>query len=145
MLSVVVAGLAAQQPSAPPRIKFSHGQHAKLGDVSPILKAARKSGTHLRPDSMEPGAGCQACHSGVASDRARHPLSAMGDCLVCHTKVDPPFSCAFCHTQPAVELKPANHSPDFLDRHSAGLSKLNLAKAECAVCHGRKFTCLGCH
>jgi hypothetical protein len=138
-----VAILAAQQP--PPRLTFSHAQHAKLGDISPLLKAARKSGAHLRPDLHEPGPGCQACHSGVALDQRRDPLSVMGDCLVCHTKVDPPFSCGFCHTQPAAQLKPASHSPDFLDRHSAGLAKLNLEKAECAVCHGRKFTCLGCH
>ncbi len=134
---------APAQPAS--RIKFSHPVHAKLGDIGPVLKMARERGTHLRPDQTAPGAQCQACHSGVAAGVARASLSKMGDCLVCHPKIDPPFSCNFCHTQPSNELKPASHTGDFLDRHSAGLAKLNLEKSECAVCHGRKFTCLGCH
>lgn len=39
--------------------------------------------------------------------------------------------------------KPANHTPDFLDRHTT--SKLNLDKSTGAACHGRRFTCLGCN
>jgi hypothetical protein len=136
--------LTAQQPVKPP-LKFSHAVHAKLGDVSPILKAARKSGAHLRPEGAEPGIGCQACHAGVTEDQPKRGLAMMGDCLVCHPKTDPPFSCAFCHSGDKELLKPASHSPDFLDKHTAGLAKLNLSKPDCAVCHGRKFTCLGCH
>ncbi len=69
-------------------------------------------------------------------------MPQMADCLVCHNKIDNPFSCEFCHAKNA-NLKPANHSADFLDTHTAG--KLKLDKTTCAVCHGRKFTCLGCH
>lgn len=75
----------------------------------------------------------------------RSGLSKMADCLTCHPKVDPPFSCEFCHPNSEAALKPATHIKGFLDKHSAGLAKLNLTKTECAVCHGRKFTCLGCH
>ncbi len=150
-LPVLAWALAStEQPAAKPGIKFSHAQHAKLGDIGPLLKAARKSGAHLwsgpeHPQSPEPGSQCQACHGGIASDQPKASLAMMADCLVCHTKIDPPFSCSFCHTGPEAALKPANHTGDFLDKHSAGLAKLNLAKAECGVCHGRKFTCLGCH
>jgi len=127
------------------RTKFDHAFHARLGDVSAILKAARDRGTHPRPDGPPPGKGCEACHSGVATGVAKPALAMMGDCLVCHPKADPPFSCSYCHVEDGRSLKPSHHTTDFLDKHSAGLSKLRLEKTECAVCHGRKFTCLGCH
>ena len=66
----------------------------------------------------------------------------MADCLVCHNKVDPPFSCGFCHVEGA-NLKPASHAANFLESHSRKDANLDLKT--CAVCHGRKFTCLGCH
>jgi hypothetical protein len=154
-LSIVILGavlsaapggqsVAAPQASAG-RTKFSHAVHLKLGDLGPILRAARERNTHLRPDGHAPGSQCQACHSSVVVDARREPLSQMGDCLVCHPKTDPPFSCSFCHAGDSSALKPVSHSRDFLDRHTGGLGKLNLVKSECAVCHGRKFTCLGCH
>ena len=31
----------------------------------------------------------------------------------------------------------------FMDAHSSG--KMKLDKTTCAVCHGRQFTCMGCH
>jgi hypothetical protein len=66
----------------------------------------------------------------------------MADCLVCHNQIDPPFSCVKCHDEGA-NLKPASHTPDFLDRHT---KKGTIQEREtCAVCHGRQFTCLGCH
>lgn len=37
------------------------------------------------------------------------------------------------------------HEGSFADNHSRGLEKMALTKAECGVCHGRKFSCLGCH
>jgi hypothetical protein len=151
-LAVLALAAVAQSPpaSTAPPLKFSHAQHAQLGDVGPLLKAARKAGTHLwsgagHPESPEPRSGCQACHGGMATGQPKGRLAMMADCLVCHTKIDPPFSCSFCHTGPEAAWKPISHSADFLDKHTAGLAKLNLAKAECAVCHGRKFTCLGCH
>jgi hypothetical protein len=66
----------------------------------------------------------------------------MADCLVCHSQIDPPFSCEFCHA-PGDHLKPVSHTPDFIDTHTSG--KLKLDKSSCAVCHGRTFTCQGCH
>lgn len=136
--------LIAQEPQKS-QIKFSHEFHIKLGDLGPVLKAARKNGSHLRPGAAEPGSGCQACHSGIEKDKPTTGLELMANCLVCHTRTDPPFSCPLCHTQEAAALKPKSHTNDFLDKHTAGLEKMNLVKSECAVCHGRKFTCLGCH
>jgi hypothetical protein len=155
-LVCLLLGCAAlfAQPAAPPvkttaaakvTVKFNHSTHLKLGDLGPILKMARERGTHLRPEGHLPGSQCEACHTGLKEDQRRAGLALMGDCLVCHSKIDAPFSCSFCHTQPVSALKPVHHTPDFLDKHSAGLAKLNLAKQECQVCHGRKFTCLGCH
>ena len=142
---------AAQTPpavspsGAKPQLKFNHQLHSKLGDIGAVLKGARKSGTHFLPDATTPGADCEGCHSGVRDNIKRASLSKMADCLTCHPKIDPPFSCGFCHPNSESALKPATHRNDFLDKHSAGLAKLNLTKTECAVCHGRKFTCLGCH
>jgi hypothetical protein len=42
-----------------------------------------------------------------------------------------------------VKLKPAFHTPDYIDTHSSG--KLKLDKPSCVICHGVNFTCLGCH
>ena len=67
----------------------------------------------------------------------------MADCLVCHNKIDNPFSCEKCHTAPAVQLKPPSHTADYVDTHSSG--KLQLDKPSCVICHGKEFTCLGCH
>ena len=64
----------------------------------------------------------------------------MSDCLVCHNKIDPPFSCETCHGVDKT-LKTALHTPDYLDAHT----RKTVAKVGCASCHGRKFTCLGCH
>jgi hypothetical protein len=85
-----------------------------------------------------------ACHRGLEiSDKPeRSDLPQMADCLVCHSRIDPPDSCEFCHLKDAA-LKPANHTPDFLDSHTTGNAGLDLTA--CAVCHGRHFRCLGCH
>lgn len=87
-------------------------------------------------------AACLACHRDVTQDRPSAPLAQMAGCLVCHTQVDPPYSCEFCHGKDA-QLKPASHTPDFLDTHTS--KRAVPGKSSCAVCHGRKFTCLGCH
>lgn len=115
---------AIHAPPATRLARFDHARHLKSGN-----------------SAKNP---CVACHSGIANSVAvaRAPLSQMADCLVCHSRIDPPDSCAFCHGNDA-NLKPASHTPDFLDSHTTG--KLNLDKTTCAVCHGRKFTCLGCH
>ena len=66
----------------------------------------------------------------------------MADCLVCHTQIDPPFTCGKCHTAEAV-LRPASHTPRFADVHSNRREVPD--KSGCKVCHGVKFTCMGCH
>ena len=134
---------------------FNHAMHLSLGNLAPVIAGAIDRKQYLgspnkidilklRADLITDNA-CGACHRGVAAaegalTKANFPH--MEDCLVCHTKVDAPFSCVKCHAD-NLNLKPANHAPDFLDRHTTG--KLNLDKTTCASCHGRRFTCLGCH
>lgn len=128
--------------------KFNHSLHAKFGNIAPVLRQAlSKKNAYLSkpaPDMarhLETKNACGACHRGMEeSTAATHPR--MADCLVCHNKIDPPDSCLKCHDQ-TVAVKPATHSPDFLDRHNGG--KTGLDMTTCAVCHGKFFTCLGCH
>jgi hypothetical protein len=133
--------------------KFNHALHLKMGNVAPFLAAAIDHKTYF----PTPGADlawirghlnshnpCEACHRGMQeSDQvARVNLPQMPDCLVCHTKIEAPFSCWDCHSQEA-NLKPASHVEHFMDTHSSG--KLQLDKSTCALCHGRTFRCMGCH
>ncbi len=130
--------------------RFNHQLHLKLGNVAPVLAAAIDSKAYLSVpapglrQALNTKNTCAACHRGLEqSDQVSHAnLPQMADCLVCHNKIDNPFSCEFCHGNDA-NLKPASHTADFLDTHTTG--KLKLDKTTCAVCHGRKFTCLGCH
>ena len=145
---MVAVALRAQ--NLPPLKEFSHAKHLKLGNVAPLIAAAIDKGTYLGPDGakirplLNSNNPCVACHRGLdTSDQvSRDNMPRMADCLVCHSQVDPPDSCAFCHPRDA-HLKPSNHVPGFLDSHTNKKSGLDLAT--CAVCHGRKFTCLGCH
>ncbi len=72
----------------------------------------------------------------------RAALPQMADCLVCHTQIEAPFTCEDCHADVA-QLKPASHVPHFMDLHSK--VNMHLDKSTCALCHGRTFTCMGCH
>ena len=130
--------------------RFDHQLHLKLGNVAPVIAASITHNSYLAAadpalraqlNTQNP---CEACHRGLEdSDRPdRSGLPQMADCLVCHNQIDPPYSCDFCHAKGA-RLTPASHTPDFLDTHTSG--KLALDKSSCAVCHGRKFHCLGCH
>ena len=143
-------GLATGLDGIPRPSRFDHQLHLKLGNLAPVIAAAIDNKTYLSPvgsglraalDTRNP---CQACHRGLeASDRPDSSvMPQMADCLVCHNEIDPPYSCEFCHAKGA-KLKPASHTPDFLDTHTSG--KLGFDKATCAVCHGRHFHCLGCH
>ncbi|MCC7154876.1 MAG: cytochrome c3 family protein [Bryobacterales bacterium] len=139
---------------SPPRrslvTRFNHQLHLKLGNTAPVIAAAIDSGKYLSPvpagyrELLNTANPCLACHAGIdQADSLSHSyLPPMASCLVCHNKVDPPFSCPLCHAG-ITSLKPASHTPDYIDKHSSG--KANLDKPSCAVCHGRKFTCLGCH
>lgn len=136
-------------PRATTVTRFSHARHVKLGNPAPVILAAIRGKTYLAASSDKLVAGltaattsCTACHRGL--DKSDHvdasAYPAMADCLVCHPKIDPPFSCEQCHS-PGAHLKPASHTPDFFDSHS--LPKL--PKTGCALCHGVRFTCQGCH
>ena len=138
-----------KQPRRTNLAKFSHQQHLKLGNVAPLLAKAIDAKTYLSAPGdirrhLNGATACTACHRGLSQSDSvtAAAFPQMADCLVCHNKIDPPFSCTTCHME-GPHLKPANHTPDFLDRHTTG--KLNLDKTTCAVCHGRQFTCLGCH
>lgn len=128
---------------------FSHATHLKMGNIAPVIAAAIDKGTYLSPPGdlraqLNSGNACLACHHGIESSdgKVKSTFLRMADCLVCHNKVDPPQSCAFCHTE-GSKLKPASHTPEFFESHSRANSKLDMKT--CAVCHGRKFTCMGCH
>jgi hypothetical protein len=130
--------------------KFNHALHLKMGNVAPVILAAIKSGKYLSDPGNLASVLANTRHRCVGFHRGLEKSDAvtlavfprMADCLVCHSKVDPPFSCSKCHEDNA-DLKPASHTRDWLDVHSSG--KANLDKPSCAVCHGRTFTCLGCH
>lgn len=129
--------------------KFSHALHLRMGNVAPFIAGAIDHKNYLQPPGdirrhLNSKNTCQACHRGLEeSDQVtRTALPQMADCLVCHSQIDPPFSCEDCHSKDA-ELKPANHVAHFMNTHSTG--KLKLDKTTCAVCHGRSFTCMGCH
>src|SRR5262249_26495233 len=130
-------------------VHFNHSLHLKMGSAARYIASAIDHHTYLQPPAgirrhLDTGNACQACHRGLEeSDQvARAALPQMADCLVCHTQIDPPFSCEDCHARGAA-IKPASHIERFIDAHSSG--KLRLDKSTCAVCHGRTFTCMGCH
>lgn len=143
------AEVSIPPPPATRLSKFSHALHLKMGSAAPFIADAIDHQRYLQPpDDIRrhlPGKSpCQACHRGLEeSDQVtRAALPQMADCLVCHTQIDPPFSCEDCHGKDD-HLKPPNHTERFMDAHSSG--KLHLDKTTCAVCHGRTFTCMGCH
>lgn len=128
--------------------KFNHALHGKLGNVAPLILAAIRKGTYLSspPPDFERHFGtrnaCEACHRSLHESHtiSKANFPAMADCLVCHNKIDPPDSCAQCHL-PGPELRPASHTVEFTEAHSTR----RIDKTGCAVCHGRDFTCQGCH
>ncbi len=132
--------------------RFNHQQHLKFGNVSKVIVAAIDKQNYLsaKPpyDTRRHLEGnqnaCVACPRGLEESEAvtHENLPQMADCLVCHSKIDPPDSCAICHAK-TMKLTPASHVEGFFSSHSSG--KLNLDKTSCATCHGRRFTCLGCH
>lgn len=135
--------------------RFPHKTHVALGNFAPVIAAAIDSGAYLsKPGDLRQQLNvtnnCLACHHGMDHNQGpvtRANFPQMAECLVCHNKVDAPFSCETCHMnttpQLTAKLKPADHVPGFLDLHNRKDAKLD--KESCAVCHGRKFTCLGCH
>jgi hypothetical protein len=144
-----------KNPEIPPPattrlVHFSHAQHLKMGNISALIANAIDRGTYLQPAgdirrNLSSNNLCFGCHRGIAeSDRvSKANLPQMADCLVCHTKIEPPFSCAECHAK-TEDLRAASHqAKDFADSHSN--HQLMPDKSSCAVCHGKGFTCMGCH
>ncbi|MBI3696142.1 MAG: hypothetical protein HY238_15055 [Acidobacteria bacterium] len=130
-------------------LRFNHKLHLGMGNVAPLLRDAIDKKTYLGSPGeirkeLDTKNACATCHRGLervdAATKANFPQ--MADCLVCHPKIDPPFSCEKCHLDTKV-LKPASHTPDYVDSHSSG--RLKLDKPSCRICHGVNFQCLGCH
>ncbi len=130
--------------------RFSHQQHLALGNPAPHIAEAIDSGKYLAHvgdirSLLETDNACIACHRGLSQadqvDSKAH-LPRMSDCLVCHDKIDNPFSCETCHARDFA-IKPVSHTRDFIDQHSTG--KMGFDKLTCQPCHGRSFTCMGCH
>jgi transcription elongation factor Elf1 len=128
--------------------KFNHQIHTKFGNIAPMIRAAIAANQYLdlrSPAHLDTTNACASCHHGIEqSDDVKqasvHPQ--MADCLICHNKIDTPYSCEKCHNNP-VALKPATHSRDFIDRHNR--KNEGLDRSSCFSCHGKRFTCLGCH
>jgi predicted CXXCH cytochrome family protein len=139
-----------KSPTATLVTRFSHQQHLRLGNFAPVIAAAIDGKTyHSLPAPeirrhLNSSQACAACHRGMEeSDQvSKANMPQMADCLVCHPRIDNPFSCEMCHA-PGPHLKPASHTTHFLDSHSTG--RANLDKPSCVICHGKRFTCLGCH
>jgi hypothetical protein len=141
--------VAIKSPAETNLSRFPHAKHVKLAVAAALAKAidtkeylgqlAPGQREHLNTRNV-----CAAGHRGLeTSDRvSKANFPQMADCLVCHSTIDNPFSCEHCHAKGA-KLRPANHTPDFLDTHTTG--RLKLDKTTCAVCHGRTFQCQGCH
>lgn len=138
-----------KQPAVTGVSKFNHQLHIRMGNVAPLIAAAIDKKTYLSPPGdirrhLDTKNACEACHRGMEESEAvsKENFPRMADCLVCHNKIDLPFSCEQCHDDVAA-LRPASHSTNFIDLHSSG--KANLDKPSCTVCHGRNFRCMGCH
>jgi hypothetical protein len=88
---------------------------------------------------------CTQCHHEIetseATSKANFP--GMTECISCHTQVDIPDSCYKCHDK-SMRLIPSDHATDFIDSHSRVKHSVDQKQA-CEVCHGRSFTCAGCH
>ena len=151
---VVAAALGGQAPDR----KFSHraalekagtrcldchaATVASTTSADRALRFNHKLHLAVRPDWKGQQA-CTGCHRGIERvetvTKANFPQ--MAECLVCHSGIDPPFSCEKCHTAAAAALMPPSHTAKYLDGHSS----MKLDKPSCTICHGTNFRCLGCH
>jgi hypothetical protein len=146
------ATVAPQRPPvlAVPVVHFSHAVHLKMGNLAPVIAKAIDKGMYLQPAGdvrkhLDTGNACQACHRGLEESEqvTAAAMPKMADCLVCHAKIVVPWTCEDCHAKGAA-LKPESHKREtFFDTHSKGAFRAE--RSSCAVCHGREFTCMGCH
>ena len=141
--------VASLEPE-PRSYRFDHKFHVGLGNPAPLIASVIDAGTyHGDPGEarrfLETNDACSACHRGLEESLSVEPgvhLPKMGDCIVCHTRIDNPFTCPECHVEDA-QLKPADHTREFIDAHAT--ARANLDKISCLPCHGRNFACMGCH
>ena len=147
--AIDVAPLAARTTEAR-TFRFNHAFHLGLGEIAPLIADAIDTGNYFgKPGDarrfLDNASSCSACHRGLEESTevlvGAH-MPQMADCIVCHTKVDNPFSCPECHIEGA-NLRPPDHTREFIDTHSTG--KAGLDKISCQPCHGRDFGCMGCH
>lgn len=145
----VDASWLGQEATAERIYRFNHEFHLQMGNTAPIISAAVESGAYLgkHEDShhhMTSENACESCHRGMRETALASTanLPKMADCLVCHSEIDNPFTCSTCHLEGA-NLMPADHTEDYIDGHSTG--RADLDKQSCLPCHGRRFTCRGCH
>jgi hypothetical protein len=129
--------------------KFNHSVHVAMGNVAPTIAAAIKAGNYFaaaadHPKSLDTKEPCAGCHHGIEQSEAitekKAHFPGMADCLTCHNQIKPPESCAKCHAA-SFNLKPASHTAKFADDHAT----MKHDKPACWSCHGKKFTCKGCH
>ena len=141
-------GRAPGAPSPRKVDRFNHQLHTKLGNLAPMIRAAIAGNKYLdtkSPQHLDTTNSCAGCHHGIEQSqdvKAASVFPHMADCLLCHKKIDPPFSCEKCHNN-VPSLKPASHAANFLDEHNR--KKATMDRTGCANCHGKTFTCLGCH
>jgi hypothetical protein len=93
---------------------------------------------------------CLACHhaidksENVAEADVKKHYPKMEECMACHSSsINPPESCKQCHDEKAMTFRPATHTSEWVDKH--GDKNASIDKTTCTVCHGKKFTCKGCH
>ena len=142
-------GRAESFPSPQRDFRFDHEWHLQFGNVAPLLASAIDSGSYLGKSAnvrryLNTANACVACHRGLQEVDFSNPgnLPQMADCLICHTEIEPPFSCSVCHL-PDAQIKPASHTSDYLDLHSR--EEFQLDTPSCKICHGVNFRCMGCH
>ena len=122
----------------PRSYRFNHEFHLRLGNAAPLIAAAIDSGRISANPATRgsisipaiPARRATGCREADMANEAHLPL--MPDCLVCHSEVDNPFSCEKCHLE-GVNLRPADHTRDFIDLHSTG--KISYDKQTCLPCH----------
>ncbi len=126
-----------------PRAEACKGCHDKVNIKAPRETLVIKF-DHQFHMQLADKAGCTFCHKGLDQSEAvtKTAFPPMTDCLVCHNKIDNPFSCETCHS-PKSNLKPVSHTDDWIDRHNRKSTVLD--KPSCVPCHGERFHCLGCH
>ena len=146
---VDVAPLGAEAPAVR-GFRFSHQQHLALGNPAPRIAKAIDSGKYLghvgdiRP-LLDTDNSCVACHRGLPQDEQVDSKATSRECPTAWsatTRSTIP-SVARRATRAISRSSPPTHTRNFIDQHSTG--KMGFDKLTCQPCHGRKFTCMGCH